>query len=77
MLEALERRWLSAAVLDVFKTEPLPAADALWASPNVYITPHVSAVSFPTDVAEIFLRNLEHRLAGRQMEFVIDWDQGY
>ena len=77
VLSALAAGWLRGAVLDVFPTEPLPPQSKLWGHSAVRLTPHVSAVSFPADVAEIFARNLQHRLAGEPFEFEIDWAKGY
>jgi phosphoglycerate dehydrogenase-like enzyme len=36
---------ISAAFLDVVPEEPLPASSPLWSTPNLYLTPHASAIS--------------------------------
>ena len=53
VVEALEAGWLHAAVLDVLPSEPLPPESTLWTRDDVFITPHVSAVSFPSDVVKV------------------------
>lgn len=35
LLQALEKGWISAAILDVFPVEPLPTSSALWDHPKV------------------------------------------
>jgi phosphoglycerate dehydrogenase-like enzyme len=61
LIDALKSGHLAGAYLDVFETEPLPAASPLWDMPNVLVTPHNSATASGNDerVLEIFLDNLE------------------
>ncbi len=42
--EALLSGRISAAFLDVAPEEPLPASSPLWSTPNLYLTPHASAI---------------------------------
>ena len=70
LTDALVRKHLSGAYLDVFVQEPLPVDSPLWELPNVIITPHNCAASvgnFGRGV-EIFLRNLAHYLKGEPLE---------
>lgn len=73
-LESHER---ASAVLDVFAVEPLPADHWLWKHPQVSITPHVSAVSFPEDVVRVFMENLQRRRVGNKLAHVVDLKLGY
>ena len=45
LADALERRAVAGAVLDVFAAEPLPAESPLWTLPNVVMAPHTAALS--------------------------------
>ena len=74
---ALRDSSLRRAVLDVFPEEPLPESSPLWTTPNLSITPHISAVSFPQDVAKIFQNNLQKFESGQPLDFVVDLAQGY
>jgi len=80
LLEALRERWIRGAVLDVFSAEPLPADSPLWEHPHIIVTPHVSAVSLTSDVAELFAENLETYLnhqTTKQLRGVVDPGKGY
>jgi len=77
LLEALQQGWLRRAVLDVFAQEPLPSTSALWAHPAVRITPHIAAVTYPEDTAELFVKNLGLYLGGEPLLYKVDLDKGY
>jgi glyoxylate/hydroxypyruvate reductase A len=43
LIALLDSGHLAGATLDVFRTEPLPAAHPFWKHPLVTVTPHTSA----------------------------------
>ncbi len=43
LIALLDSGHLAGATLDVFRTEPLPAAHPFWAHPRITVTPHTSA----------------------------------
>lgn len=77
IVSALDKGILSKAVLDVFETEPLPKSSKLWAHPKVLLTPHVSALSLPEDVADVFVRNLDLFLSKQELLYSVEWSKGY
>ncbi|TRO92011.1 D-2-hydroxyacid dehydrogenase [Glycocaulis profundi] len=74
---ALDAGSVRGAVLDVFETEPLPAAHWAWRHPGVTVTPHVSAVTRPEDSVEAFLERAPDFIAGRPLEGTVDLERGY
>jgi len=77
LVTALQQGQIASAVLDVFETEPLPADSLLWSLPNVYITPHFAAASFPEDIVAIFVENYDRFSQHRPLMHVIDFKLGY
>jgi phosphoglycerate dehydrogenase-like enzyme len=77
LIAALPERRPRAAVLDVFREEPLPEDDPLWTTPGVHITPHVAATTLAADIARLFLANLERREAGQEPAGRVDPARGY
>ncbi len=65
------------AVLDVFATEPLPAAHPFWSHPSVTVLPHVAAPTDPRSAAQIAARNVQALRGGRPLQHVVDRARGY
>jgi glyoxylate/hydroxypyruvate reductase A len=62
LLGALDAKYLSGALLDVFHQEPLPPEHPFWRHPRVIVTPHVSAATLVDEsVAQVAakIRRLE------------------
>ena len=80
LIALLDSGQLAGATLDVFRTEPLPAAHAFWKHPKITLTPHTSARTLREEsIAQIAgkIRMLENgapiaSLAGR-----VDPKKGY
>ena len=71
--EALRSGHLTAAGLDVFAVEPVPADDPLLALPNVVLTPHCAGMVPEAILAglEAAVDNVAHFLAGRPATYVV------
>ena len=65
-LNAVRTLTTGAAVLDVFREEPLPPDDA-WSTPGVHITSHTAGPTPDEAVAEVFGRNLKRYIAGEAL----------
>ncbi len=77
LIEALRRRRIAGAGLDVFETEPLPTTSPFWTMPNVIVTPHVGAASpnYWQQAVDMICHNL-HRIHDERPlidEMTIEW----
>ena len=77
LIAALNAGHLRAAVLDVFREEPLPTYDPLWSAPGVHITSHTAGPTPDEAVAEVFERNLKLYLAGEPLTDAVRAGRGY
>ena len=79
LIRALETGGLAGAALDVTSVEPLPPESPLWKAPNLFITPHTSAVSTHLWEREtaLLVDLLERWFAGREMFNQVDFSRGY
>ncbi|HEU0128156.1 MAG TPA: D-2-hydroxyacid dehydrogenase, partial [Pseudonocardiaceae bacterium] len=57
---ALHEGRLAGAALDVFETEPLPAASPLWDAPGIVVSPHMAGDvhGWRTELVTLFTENL-------------------
>jgi len=79
LISALESGALAGAALDVAQTEPLPASSPLWHAPNLFITPHTSALSdrlWHRETA-MLVDLLERWFDGRELFNRVDFVRGY
>lgn len=79
LLAALENGTIGGAAMDVTDPEPLPDGHPLWSQPRAVITPHVAnpeRVLGPA-LARHVTENVRRRVAGEQLNGVIDVDAGY
>jgi len=77
LAKALNEGKLAAAVLDVFAQEPVPRDHPFWNTPNLYMTYHTSAVSYPEDITKLFIENYGLYLEGKPLRYVVDFERGY
>ncbi|MGB6670146.1 MAG: D-2-hydroxyacid dehydrogenase [Candidatus Acidiferrum sp.] len=79
LIRALESGALGGAALDVTSVEPLPPENPLWKAPNLFITPHTSAVSdrLWQRETDLLMDLLERWFDGREMFNLVDFARGY
>ncbi len=77
LLSALHGGQVGHAVLDVFHTEPLPAAHPYWQHPQVTVLPHAAAATDPRSAAAVAAHNLRAALAGRPLAHLVERQRGY
>jgi glyoxylate/hydroxypyruvate reductase A len=77
LIAALDSGHLAGAVLDVFRTEPLPADHPFWTHPKIVLTPHIAA----NNNAHYATLRLAEQVArferGEPMDDVVDRSRGY
>ena len=79
LTEKLASGEISGALLDVFDQEPLPHDSALWSTPNLVVTPHITCDD-PRYVDQLFdtwFCNLERFLKRKKLRNVVDRRLGY
>ena len=70
---------IAGAVLDVCRTEPLPADHAFWGTEGITVLPHIGGLAMDRDtiVAAMFADNMRRFLAGEALVALVDRARGY
>ena len=77
LLDALERGPVRAAVLDVFRTEPLPAENPIWTHPAITVWPHVSAQTNAASAGDQIIAAIRAIRAGDDPQNSVNVGRGY
>jgi phosphoglycerate dehydrogenase-like enzyme len=79
LIAAVKAKDIAGAVLDVFRTEPLPSEHPFWQTPNIYVLPHIGGGHPDRDkwVAALLTENVRRHLAGEPLKELVDRTRGY
>ena len=77
LIDALNQNKIASAVLDVFEQEPLPQDHPFWETPNLLLTFHTAAISYPEDIVKLFIENYLLYTKGKPLKYQVDFERGY
>lgn len=79
LIAAVKAKTIAGAVLDVFRTEPLPSEHPFWKTPGIWVLPHIGGYHPDRDswVAELLSDNIQRYLDGQPLREVVDRERGY
>ncbi|HJU18927.1 MAG TPA: glyoxylate/hydroxypyruvate reductase A [Stellaceae bacterium] len=77
LIPALDAGQLSAAVLDVFRDEPLPPGHPFWQDPRIVVTPHIAGITNPATAAPIIADTIRRYESGQPLLNRVDPARGY
>ncbi|MBN9277495.1 MAG: D-2-hydroxyacid dehydrogenase [Hyphomicrobium sp.] len=79
LIAAVKAKTIAGAVLDVFRTEPLPPEHPFWKTPGISVLPHIGGYHPQRDswVAELLADNIRRHLDSQPLREVVDRERGY
>lgn len=77
LLDALANGTLAAAMLDVFRTEPLPPEHPFWREPRITITPHSAALTLRHEAVAQIADKIAALSRGETVSGIVDVKRGY
>jgi phosphoglycerate dehydrogenase-like enzyme len=79
LVAAVRSGTIAGAVLDVYRTEPLPHDHPFWSTRGITVLPHIGGLHPARDelVAELFAENVGRFLTGQPLRAVADRARGY
>ncbi|GGJ88359.1 2-hydroxyacid dehydrogenase [Streptomyces camponoticapitis] len=79
LMEAVSKRWIAGAALDVFESEPLDPQSPLWDVPGLIVSPHMSGdtVGWRDRLGEQFVALYDIWASGEPLPNVVDKKRGY
>ena len=77
LTQALDNGYLSGALLDVYRKEPLPPEHAFWGDRRIMLTPHIASVTNPRAAAPQILDNINRIRSKRHLLNYVNRSRGY
>ena len=77
LIALIDSGHLAGATLDVFRTEPLPAAHPFWTHPKITVTPHTSARTLREESIAQIAGKIAALQRGEAVDGVVDPARGY
>ncbi|OZI37735.1 glyoxylate/hydroxypyruvate reductase A [Bordetella genomosp. 10] len=77
ILALLQEGRLDSVSLDVFRTEPLPAASGLWKHPRAHVTPHIAASTLREETIVQIADKIRRMARGEPLSGVVARERGY
>ena len=77
LIALIDSGHLAGAMLDVFRTEPLPAAHPFWAHPKITVTPHTSARTLREESIAQIVAKIQALGRGEPIQGLVDPVRGY
>lgn len=74
---ALDAGYLSGALLDVYRKEPLPEEHPFWEDSRITLTPHIASVTNPLAAAPQILENINRIKTNRGLINYVNRSRGY
>lgn len=77
LIPALKKGFLSGALLDVYRTEPLPVNHPFWEDGRIQITPHIASVTNPQAASPQIIENFKRLKMNQPLHNLVNRDRGY
>jgi len=77
LMSALNQGYLSGALLDVFRVEPLPKEHPFWEEERIQLTPHIASVTNPQAAAPQIIANYKRLKGSQPLLNLVNRTRGY
>ncbi|MFN3760982.1 MAG: 2-hydroxyacid dehydrogenase [Algoriphagus aquaeductus] len=77
LIPALDQGFLSGALLDVYRVEPLPQDHPFWQESRIQLTPHIASVTNPLAASPQIIDNFNRLKSNRPLQNLVNRARGY